>query len=86
MPVEDKKFLTSAQLARVTNYTYNTKLMKEKAMDMAVLLSEVNTDYGRVMNKLVFDDSLKNKPTPSNEFVVDMEVTFPQDEKKPVPL
>ncbi|CAM6094963.1 unnamed protein product [Calypogeia fissa] len=85
MPVEEKTFLTPEQLARVTNYTYNTKVIKEKAMDMGVLLTEVNTDYGRVMNKLVFDDSLKSKPTPSNEFVVDMDVSFPQEEKKPVP-
>lgn len=78
--------MTPEQLERVKAHTYNTKFMKEKLMDVSGLLTEANTDYGNVMNKLTFDDSLKYKPTPSNEFIVEMDVEFPPDEpKKPVP-
>ncbi|BBN11637.1 hypothetical protein Mp_5g13570 [Marchantia polymorpha subsp. ruderalis] len=86
MPIEDRTYMTPEQLERVKAHTYNTKFMKEKLMDVSGLLTEANTDYGNVMNKLTFDDSLKYKPTPSNEFIVEMDVEFPPDEpKKPVP-
>ncbi|KAL2653917.1 hypothetical protein R1flu_022045 [Riccia fluitans] len=86
MPVEDRTYMSPEQLERVKAKIYNTKFMKEKKIELTALLTEVNTDYGKVMNKLTFDDTLKCKPSSSDEFIVDMEVEFPPDEtKSPIP-
>ena len=41
-------------------YALNTTKLKEKSSDTSIILNEVNFDYSRAMNKIIFDRELKN--------------------------
>ena len=83
MPIEDIPVLNDEQIARIKNIVYNTKGMRDRNEDVSTLLSEANLDFAQMMNKLVFDDSLKKRPTPSQEFTVNLVQPLSVDTKKP---
>ncbi len=85
MPVDDIPVLTPDQVARIKMLVANTKAMRDRNEDMSELLSEADMDYANIMNKLVFDDSLQQRPTPAQEFtvVIDQPILPVGKEKKP---
>jgi len=48
------------ELARpyVPGFALNSKKLKDKLMDTSQLINEINIEYARTMNKIVFDDML----------------------------
>lgn len=52
MPVEDLLPLTSEQINRMVEFALNSKKLKDKLMDTSPLISEVNMEYARTMNKV----------------------------------
>ena len=42
-------------------FALNSKKLKDKLMDTSQLISEINIEYARTMNKIVFDDSMQPK-------------------------
>ncbi|CAK9250161.1 unnamed protein product, partial [Sphagnum jensenii] len=85
MPVDDIPVLTPDQVARIKMLAANTKAMRDRNEDMSELFSEADMDYANIMNKLVFDDSLQQRPTPAQEFtvVIDQPILPVGKEKKP---
>ena len=56
MPTDDIPALDSDQLNRVLGLAFRTKQLGGKeALDTRSLISEVNLDYSRTMNKIIFD-------------------------------
>jgi hypothetical protein len=49
----------SEQTTRILASALNSKVLKSNALDTAPLLNEVNIDYARTMNKIIFDVNLK---------------------------
>jgi len=86
MPIEDIPTLNDDQVNHIKKYVYNTKAMIERNEDLTQLLKEVNVDYARVMNRLVFVENLKRQDKLSQEFTVDLdEPLFVDTSKLEVP-
>ena len=83
MPVEDIPTLTDEQIKRIKDIVYNSKAMRERNEDVSMLLAEANMDYAHMMNKLVFDESLKRQSSPTQEFTVDLVEPLPVDNSRP---
>lgn len=60
MPTDGVQPLDSEQVNRILLLALNTKKLKQNALDTTSLLNEVNIDYGRTMNKIIFDVNLKD--------------------------
>lgn len=71
------------QVNRVLGFALNSKKLKDKLMDTSQLISEINIEYARTMNKIVFDDSM-SRPEASQKMLVQAE-DFPLPPKPPVP-
>lgn len=65
MPTDEVLPLDSEQVNRILLLALNTKKLRQNALDTTSLLNEVNIDYGRTMNKIIFDVNLKD-PSQSN--------------------
>lgn len=63
MPTDEISQLDTEQVNRILLLAVNTKKLKANALDATSLLNEVNIDYARTMNKIIFDVNLKD---PSN--------------------
>ena len=61
---------------RVLGFALNSKKLKDKLMDTSQLISEINIDYARTMNKIVFDDSMQ-RPDASQKMLIQAD-DFPQ--------
>eukprot|EP00959_Pyramimonas_sp_CCMP1952_P123228 2576280-Pyramimonas_sp.AAC.2 len=48
------------QVNRMLAVALNTKKLKDKLMDTSQLINEVNIEYARTMNKIIFDDSMQH--------------------------
>ncbi|GLI62391.1 hypothetical protein VaNZ11_005010 [Volvox africanus] len=59
MPTDDIPPLTNEQVNRMLSFALNSKRLKDKLMDTSALIAEVNIEYARTMNKVVFDTSLQ---------------------------
>ncbi|KXZ54227.1 hypothetical protein GPECTOR_5g319 [Gonium pectorale] len=59
MPTDDIPPLTNEQVNRMLSFALNSKRLKDKLMDTSTLISEVNIEYARTMNKVVFDAALQ---------------------------
>jgi len=55
MPTQDLNELDSEQRKRLEILTTNTKKLREAKIDLTPLLMEVNNDYARTMNRIIFD-------------------------------
>jgi dynein heavy chain len=60
MPIDEMQPLDNEQTARILASALNSKSLKSNALDTAPLLNEVNIDYARTMNKIIFDMNLKD--------------------------
>ena len=58
MPTEDVPPLTVEQINRMLGFALNSKKLRDKLMDTSQLINEINIEYARTMNKMVFDDML----------------------------
>ena len=59
MPIDGVGQLDSEQINRIVGRALNTLQLKHNEFDTNQLLTEVNTDYSRTMNKIIFDSNLK---------------------------
>ncbi|EFJ44217.1 dynein heavy chain 2, partial [Volvox carteri f. nagariensis] len=59
MPTDDIPPLTNEQVNRMLSFALNSKRLKDKLMDTSALIAEVNIEYARTMNKVVFDTALQ---------------------------
>ena len=59
MPTDDIPPLSVEQINRILGYGLNSKRLKDKLMDTSQLINEVNIDFARTMNKIVFDEYSK---------------------------
>jgi dynein heavy chain len=59
MPTDEIQPLDTEQVNRILLLAVNTKKLKQNALDTTSLLNEVNIDFARTMNKVVFDASLQ---------------------------
>lgn len=66
MPTDEIPPLDTEQISRILLSVLNTQALKETLLDATSLLKEVNVDYARAMNKIVFDLHLKQ---PSQVFL-----------------
>ena len=65
MPNDELGQLDAEQIARVIARAMSTKEMQRNEFDTSTLLNEINVDYARTMNKIIFDANLtmrENKP------------------------
>jgi dynein heavy chain len=60
MPTDEIAPLDTEQVNRILQLALNTKKLKQNALDTTSLLNEVNIDYARTMNKIIFDVNLKD--------------------------
>ena len=60
--------MTVEQINRMLGFALNSKKLKDKLMDTSQLINEINIEYARTMNKIVFDDMLVGlyKSNPDN--------------------
>jgi dynein heavy chain len=60
MPSDELSPLDTEQVNRILLLALNTKKLKQNALDTTSLLNEINIDYQRTMNKIIFDVNLKD--------------------------
>ena len=60
MPIDEVTPLDSDQTSRILQSAVNTKSLKSNGIDTMPLISEVNVDYARIMNKIIFDKNIKD--------------------------
>lgn len=58
MPVEGVPMLTPEQLNRVMNLALNSSRIRQKSLDTTGVVDELNFEYSRTMNRIVFDKEL----------------------------
>lgn len=86
MPMEDIPPLTNEQVNRMLSFALNSKKLKDKLMDTSVLISEVNTEYARTMNRIVFDEALAKGEVPGCPAqLLRLAEEFPKEPVRPVP-
>lgn len=62
MPTHQIPEIDNEEVNRVLSMTQNTKALRGKSSsDTTTLLSEVNFEFAKTMNKIVFDKHLKEK-------------------------
>lgn len=59
MPTDDTPQLNTEQVNRVLSSALNAPELKQPGVDVSGLLDEVNMDYRRTMNKIIFDINLR---------------------------
>ena len=58
MPVEGVPMLAPEQLNRVMTLALNTNRVRQKSIDTTGIIDELNFEYSRTMNRIVFDKEL----------------------------
>jgi dynein heavy chain len=69
MPTDDVPPLTVEQVNRVLGFALNSRKLRDKLMDTSQFISEINIEYARTMNKIVFDDSMQ-RPEAAQKMLV----------------
>jgi len=60
MPVEGVPMLAPEQLNRVMTLALNTNRVRHKSIDTTGIIDELNFEYSRTMNRIVFDKELES--------------------------
>lgn len=77
MPTHQIPEIDNEQVNRMLSLTQNTKALRGKSSsDTTTLLSEVNFDFAKSMNKIIFDRHMKDK----NSELITSSLTLPPDE------
>ena len=66
MPADELGGLDAEQVNRVLSRAMSTNEMRENEFDTSTLLNEINVDYSRTMNKIIFD---ANMSIPENKHI-----------------
>lgn len=66
------------QVNRMLGFALNSKRLKDKLMDSSQLITEINIEYARTMNKIVFDASSKRGVAGCAATLVPLGEVFPQ--------
>eukprot|EP00798_Chlamydomonas_sp_ICE-L_P016863 gene16863-23131_t len=85
MPTEDMPTLSTEQINRMLGYALNSKQLKDKLMDSSQLVSEVNLEYARTMNKIIFDETLRRGTSGCAGQIVSVGEEFAKDPARAVP-
>jgi hypothetical protein len=83
MPIEDIPKFNEDQIKHIKQHVYNTADMRERNEDVSKLLDEAYFEYCRVMNSIVFIESLKRQESPTQEFTIEIVEPLPIDTSKP---
>ncbi|GAX80571.1 hypothetical protein CEUSTIGMA_g8008.t1 [Chlamydomonas eustigma] len=87
MPIDDLPPISTEQANRMLSLALNSKKLKDRLMDSGQLISEVNMEYARAMNKIIFDEAFKRGGSlGSSAPLVQMKETFPVPAPKPAPV
>lgn len=84
MPTENIPTFNEDQIKRIKQHIFNTVDMKERNEDVSKLLNEAHFEYCRVMNTIVFIESLKRQESPMQEFTIEIAEPLPIDTSKPL--
>jgi dynein heavy chain, axonemal len=83
MPTHQIPEIDNEQVNRVLSLTQNTKALRGKSSsDTTTLLSEVNFDFAKSMNKIIFDKHMKEK---GSELIMSNLTLPPEPAKKESP-
>jgi hypothetical protein len=78
MPTDGVAQLDSEQINRIVSKALNTLMLKRNEFDTNQLLAEINTDYARTMNKIVFDANMRDPNNNNNSaLALPVSVTHP---------
>eukprot|EP00667_Euglena_gracilis_P000011 EG_transcript_11 len=60
MPIQDGEYFDERRTGRIRDLSINTRklLENEEMLDIPSVMSEINHDFARTMNKIIFDNSL----------------------------
>ncbi|KAI5076359.1 hypothetical protein GOP47_0008424 [Adiantum capillus-veneris] len=86
MPKEDMPALGPEQEERIRRLTFNVKEYTEKGLDLSMHIKEVNTEFARVMNQIVLDDSVQNQNNSVREFTVHIDLESIVKLSNPAPI
>jgi len=79
MPTHHIPEIDNEQVNRVLSLTQNTKALRGKSSsDTTTLLSEVNFDFAKSMNKIIFDKHMKEKGSE----IITSSLTLPPENTK----
>lgn len=66
-------------------FALNSKRLRDRLMDTSQLISEVNLEFARSMNKIIFDESVKRGSSGCAAAILPMSEEFPKDPPRRVP-
>jgi dynein heavy chain len=86
MPTEGIPPLMTEQINRMLGYALNSKKLKDKLMDTSQLVNEINIEYARTMNKVVFDKAVVQAAAGEGaELTLPLsDLDFPKEPPRPV--
>ena len=59
MPMEDIDPLNAEQVNRILSLAMNSRKLKDRIMESSAMIGEINMEYARTMNKIIFDRAIK---------------------------
>lgn len=75
MPTNELPELDSEQISRIISMSLDSKYLRSKGqIDTNPILNEVNLDYARTMNKIIFDKSMED---PQDKELIETDLTMP---------
>ena len=83
MPTDEISPLDNEQVSRILSLALNTEAMRQSALDTSALLTEVNIDFARTLNKIVFDKSI-NDPS-QKSLKSQLQLCLREEKESPVP-
>ncbi|MEW5308986.1 MAG: hypothetical protein WDW38_000903 [Sanguina aurantia] len=86
MPTEDIQPLSTEQVSRMLGFALNSKRLKDRLLDSSSLVGEVNVEWARTMNKIVFDAACKRGSSGCAASLMELADMPPQDPPKAAPL
>ena len=78
MPKTDLPELDTEQTGRIKEKAKAAKCLKDAQVDINSITQEVNKDYQRTMNKIIFDKAMEEKETRE---LIDIDLTMPPTEE-----
>jgi dynein heavy chain len=80
MPIQELPELDSEQVNRIILMVTENKYLKGKNTDTTVILNEVNLDFARTMNKIIFDHSSETQGEEEKKDMLKGNLTLPEKE------
>jgi hypothetical protein len=85
MPTDDIPLLTAEQVNRMLAYALNSKKLKDKLMDTSPLINEINLEFARTMNRIIFERAARSASTDSAAAIVRLPNLPPPDQQHAAP-